>query len=81
MIKLKDLIENKILVPRRMKERKKRLGQQAAQYIQDYINNGSKGHLDLRETPVETLGNLTSVGGDLYLEDTLIKSLGNLTSV
>jgi len=32
-------------------------------------------------TPIESLGNLTSVGGDLYLYSTPIKSLGNLTSV
>jgi hypothetical protein len=28
------------------------------------------GDLDLRHTPIESLGNLTSVGGSLYLEDT-----------
>jgi hypothetical protein len=39
------------------------------------------GDLYLRKTPIESLGNLTSVGGSLDLEDTPIKSLGNLTSV
>jgi hypothetical protein len=39
------------------------------------------GDLDLRETQIESLGNLQSVGGYLYLEGTPIKSLGNLTSV
>jgi hypothetical protein len=39
------------------------------------------GDLDLRETQIESLGNLQSVGGDLSLEGTPIKSLGNLTSV
>ena len=39
------------------------------------------GDLDLRETPIESLGNLTSVGGYLYLIRTPIESLGNLTSV
>jgi len=38
-------------------------------------------NLDLEGTPIQSLGNLTSVRGDLYLEDTSIKSLGNLTSV
>jgi hypothetical protein len=35
----------------------------------------------LRRTSIESLGNLTSVGGGLYLVDTPIKSLGNLQSV
>jgi hypothetical protein len=37
--------------------------------------------LDLNRTPIESLGNLTSVGGDLDLTETPIESLGNLTSV
>jgi hypothetical protein len=39
------------------------------------------GNLDLRDTPIESLGNLTSVGGYLNLYGTPIESLGNLTSV
>jgi len=44
------------------------------------------GDLDLSNTSmeystVESLGNLTSVEGDLFLYETPIKSLGNLTSV
>ncbi len=39
------------------------------------------GDLGLRDTPIESLGNLTSVGGDLGLRKTSIKTLGNLTSV
>jgi hypothetical protein len=39
------------------------------------------GDLDLRETQIESLGNLQSVGGNLYLGGTSIKSLGNLQSV
>ena len=39
------------------------------------------GDLDLRNTSIESLGNLTSVGGYLTLFMTPIKSLGNLTSV
>jgi len=35
----------------------------------------------LNRIPIESLGNLTSVGNDLYLRETKIKSLGNLTSV
>ncbi len=39
------------------------------------------GNLDLRDAPIESLGNLTSVGGHLDLCFTQIESLGNLTSV
>jgi hypothetical protein len=39
------------------------------------------GDLDLSGTPIESLGNLTSVGGYLFLSATPIKSLGKLTSV
>ena len=39
------------------------------------------GNLDLRDAPIELLGNLTSVGGHLDLCFTQIESLGNLTSV
>jgi hypothetical protein len=38
-------------------------------------------NLDLRRTDIESLGNLTSVGGDLNLKHSEIESLGNLTSV
>ena len=38
-------------------------------------------YLDLRGTPIKSLGNLTSVGGFLDLHGTEIKSLGNLKSV
>jgi hypothetical protein len=39
------------------------------------------GDLDLSDTLIESLGNLTSVGGYLILFNTPIKSLGKLTSV
>jgi hypothetical protein len=40
------------------------------------------GYLDLYNTPIESLGNLTSVGGSLYLlSSPLITSLENLISV
>jgi hypothetical protein len=39
------------------------------------------GNLNLRETQIKSLGNLTSVGGYLDLEGTPIESLGNLISV
>ena len=39
------------------------------------------GNLSLEETPIQSLGNLESVGGYLYLVGTKIKDLGNLQSV
>jgi hypothetical protein len=39
------------------------------------------GDLQLAGTPIQSLGNLTSVRGYLYLDGTPIKSLGNLKSV
>jgi hypothetical protein len=37
--------------------------------------------LDLSYNEIEDLGNLTSVGGNMYLGGSKIKTLGNLTSV
>jgi len=37
--------------------------------------------LDLEDSRIQSLGNLTSVGGGLYLSYSKIESLGNLTSV
>ena len=39
------------------------------------------GNLDLGNSSIKSLGNLTSVGGYLYLGWTPIESLGNLSSV
>ena len=39
------------------------------------------GSLNLKNSPIESLGNLQSVGGNLDLRGTPIKSLGNLQSV
>jgi hypothetical protein len=40
-----------------------------------------EGNLNLRGIPIQSLGNLQSVGGYLNLANTPIESLGNLTSV
>jgi hypothetical protein len=83
MIKLLDILhENKILVPRRStEERQKNYLIATEKRIQQYIKDGSKGNLDLKNTPIQSLGNLISVGGDLDLRETQIKSLGNLQAV
>jgi len=74
---LKILLEQeKILVPRRTKDRPERHLRALKEKIQQYIKNGSKGSLNLQNTPITSLpDNLKYVGGDLNLEGTPIKSL------
>jgi hypothetical protein len=65
-----------ILIPRRSKEERAKNYQIALQkQIIDYIKGGSKGPLDLTNTPIKSLPDNLSVGGDLYLYDTSIQSL------
>jgi hypothetical protein len=76
MIKLLDLLENKILVPRRSpEERQKNLLIIAQKQIQQHIKDGSKGDLDLGNTPIKSLPQELKVGGDLNLYKTPIESL------
>jgi hypothetical protein len=55
--------------------------------LQKYLNKKGNpkysigGNLYLDNTPIKSLGNLTSVGFDLNLHSSQIESLGNLTSV
>jgi hypothetical protein len=76
------LTEEKILIPRRTPEERRRNFIKATQQkIQQYIKNGSKGDLDLSNTPITSLpDNLKQVGGYLNLDNTPITSLpDNLT--
>ena len=77
MIKLIDILENKILVPRRSKEeRSKNLKIATQKKIQQYIKGGSKGNFELKGTPLTSLpDNLTKVGGYLDLENSKITTL------
>ena len=61
MIKLLDILENKILVPRRSPDERQNNFLIATQKkIQQYIKDGSEGDLDLRDTPITSLpDNLT----------------------
>jgi len=78
MIKLIDLLENKILVPRRSPEEREKNHLIALQKkIQQYIKDGGKGSLDLGNTPITSLPNNLTVGGGLDLENTKITSLPN----
>jgi len=74
---LKILLEQeKILVPRRTKDRAERYLRALQGKIQEYIKNGSKGSLNLQDTPITSLpDNLKYVGGNLSLSNTPIKSL------
>ena len=76
MIKLLDILENKILVPRRSpEERSKNYLITTQKKIQQYMKDGGKGNLDLGETPITSLPNGLKVGGYLNLNNTKITSL------
>ena len=82
MIKLLDILENKILVPRRSKEERVKNYLIAIQKkIQQYIKDGGKGDLDLYRTPIKSLPPDLKVGGNLYLGGTKITSLPSGLSV
>jgi hypothetical protein len=67
--------DESIFQPRKMEDRKTRYIQQIQKQIQDYINNGSKGNLNLFRTPIQTLPAGLKVGGNLSLTNTQIKTL------
>ena len=80
MIKLRNIMsENNIFVPRRSREEREKTWRAAIyKQIQAYIRNGSKGYLDLSDSPIERLpDNLKHVGGSLDLSYTKITSLPN----
>jgi len=86
-MKLKDILENRILIPRRSKEeRDKSLAAIYYRQIQDYIKNGSEGDLVLDlvlgENPLKILPpNLTRIDGNLFLGYSQITSLNNLKKI
>jgi len=82
-MKLKYILENKILIPRRSKEeRSKNLAAVHYKQIQEYIKNGSEGSLDLTGTPLKILPpELVNVGGNFDLGDSKIENLNNLEFV
>jgi len=82
MIKLLDILENKILALRRSpEERAKNYKTSLQKKIQQYIKDGGKGNLDLRNTPITSLPNNLKVGGSLYLGSTKITTLPNNLTV
>ena len=82
MIKLLDILENKILVPRRSKEeRSKNYNIVIQKKIQQYMKDGGKGNLDLSNTPITSLPSNLKVEGSLKLYNTPIISLPSDLSV
>ena len=78
MIKLIDILENKILVPRNIEGRKENKKRADLKKIQQFIKDGSKGDLELRNSPLTTLPNtLAKVGGNLNLSGSKITSLSD----
>jgi hypothetical protein len=79
MIKLLDILresKESILVPRRSKEdREKNYLIAIQKRIKQYIANGSKGDLNLSNTPITSLPQDLQVKGNLYLRNTPITSL------
>jgi len=77
MIKLISFLkEENILIPRRSsEEREKNYKISIQKKIQQYIKDGSKGNLDLNDTPITSLPDNLEVGGGLYLSGTPITSL------
>ena len=76
MIKLLDILENKILVPRRSREERAKNYQIVLQKkIQQYIKDGGEGDLNLDNTKITSLPSGLTVGGYLNLYRTPIKSL------
>jgi hypothetical protein len=74
--------QDSILVPRRSaEERQKNRIIAINKQIQNYIKNGSKGDLDLSNTPITKLPNGLSVGGSLNLRNTPITKLPDDLSV
>ena len=76
MIKLLDILENKILVPRRSpEERSKNYMITIQKKIQQYMKNKDSSDLDLSNTPITSLPQGLEVGGYLNLEYSSITSL------
>ena len=76
MIKLLDILENKILVPLRSKEeRGKNYNIALQKQVQQYIKDGGKGDLNLYGAPITSLPSGLSVGGYLNLANSKITSL------
>ena len=69
-----------LITKRSPEERQKNYSIVVQKKIQQYIKDGSKGNLNLRNTPITALPDNLTVDGGLYLSNTKITSLpDNLT--
>ena len=87
MIRLIEILENRILLQRRSKEERQKVyhiakkrqieaeSLKAVKMVQDYQQNGSKGELDLRELQITQLPDNLTVRGNLVLIETQIAVL------
>lgn len=67
--------DESIFQPRKIEDRNIRYDQQIQKQIQGYINNGSKGNLNLSKTPIKTLPEGLHVDGNLILTGSKITHL------
>jgi hypothetical protein len=80
ILKYEKILKNKIIPNHSLETQKEKYLIAAQKKIQQYIKDGSKGDLDLSNTPITSLPNNLTIGGDLSLSNTPIESLpDNLT--
>ena len=71
-----------LIVPYRLEDRPERYKRIIYKKIQDYIKNGSKGDLELIESPkIDLPSTLTSVGRSLNLGESKIKEINHIKSI
>jgi hypothetical protein len=75
ILKYEKILKNKIIPNHSPETQKEKYLIAAQKKIQQYIKDGSKGDLDLFNTPITSLPYNLVVKGDLDLRDTLITSL------
>jgi hypothetical protein len=80
ILKYEKILKNKIIPNHSSETQKEKYLIDAQKKIQQYIKNGSKGTLDLFNTPITSLPDNLTVNGELNLSSTKITSLpDNLT--
>jgi hypothetical protein len=75
MIKLLDILENKILIPRRSPEEREKAKMALFNKKIKYIQNGGEGDLNLFEAPIQSLPDNLKIKGDLIITGTQIQIL------
>jgi len=75
ILKYEKILKNKIIPNHSPETQKEKYLIDAQKKIQQYIKNGSKGDLDLRDTPITSIPDNLKVEGNLYLDNTSITSI------